>query len=129
MGAGTSSVRTTVASTNTAISIATSIILMNVMPDAETSASSRRCRVVLTSKTARQGGGAMAVDARARGREDRDAELDRVRRAARHRRTAALLEGWARGSANRAVADLVLERAAERRSAADRADGRRPTAD
>lgn len=63
----------------------------------------------------------MAVDVGARTREDRDAELDRRRRAARHRRTAALLEGWARGAANRAVAGLVLERAAERRRAADRA--------
>ena len=63
----------------------------------------------------------MGVDLRVRSREDRDAELDRVRRAARYRRTASLLEGWARGSANRAVAGLVLERAAERRAAADRA--------
>lgn len=63
----------------------------------------------------------MAVDVGTRTREDRDAEIDRARRAARCRRTAALLEGWARCSPNRAVAALVLERAAERRSVADRA--------
>jgi hypothetical protein len=63
----------------------------------------------------------MAVDVQARTREDRDAELDRVRRAARWRRTADVLEGWARCAPDRAVARLVVERAAQLRAAADRA--------
>ncbi len=71
----------------------------------------------------------MAVDVRARSREDRDAELERVRRAARYRRTAVVLEGWARCSAGCAAAGLVLERAAEHRAAADRATGDLTAAD
>ena len=71
----------------------------------------------------------MPVDVRTRSREDRDAELERVRRAARNRRTAVVLEGWARSSAGCAAAGLVLERAAEHRAAADRATAGRPSAD
>ena len=59
----------------------------------------------------------MAVDVRG---VDRAAVVDRLRCAARYRRTATVLEHWARCTSNQAVADLVLERAAARRRAADR---------
>jgi hypothetical protein len=59
----------------------------------------------------------MAVDVRG---VDRAAVVDRLRCAARYRRTAILLEHWARCASNQAVADIVRERAAARRRAADR---------